>query len=63
MERQRMQDSALLELSNSPRFHVRCKAGQEGLFSMPSDSLSVTVAQRIRREGNEEMWDSRGCLR
>lgn len=42
----------------SPKFEVRCHAGDAGNLDVCSDSVSVRVFQRIRREGKEEMWGS-----
>jgi hypothetical protein len=42
----------------SPGFRVSCDAGETGKFQAETDSLWVRVAQRIRRRGTEEMWDS-----
>jgi hypothetical protein len=39
------------------RFQVHCKAGDAGQ-SFAGTALSVRVSQRVRRGGNEEMWDS-----
>lgn len=39
-------------------FRVSCDAGKAGNFQADTDSLWVRVAQRIRRRGTEEMWDS-----
>ncbi len=42
----------------SPKFEVRCHAGDAGHLDVCSDSVSVRVFQRIRREGKEELWGS-----
>jgi hypothetical protein len=39
-------------------FQVDCSARPVGSFRAGADSLSVTIGQRIRRSGGEEMWDS-----
>ena len=39
-------------------FRVNCDAGKAGQFRADTDSLWVSVGQRIRRRGTEEMWDS-----
>lgn len=39
-------------------FRVSCDAAKTGNFQADTDSLWVKVAQRIRRRGTEEMWDS-----
>jgi hypothetical protein len=41
------------------RFELHCKAGDAGQ-SLAGAALSVRVSQRVRRGGNEEMWDSEG---
>jgi hypothetical protein len=40
------------------RFRVRCEAGNENRFCVATESLTVTVGQRVLREGAPEMWDS-----
>ena len=40
------------------RFRVRCEAGDENRFRVTTESLAVTVGQRVLREGVPEMWDS-----
>jgi hypothetical protein len=40
------------------KFEVRCHAGSAGHLEVASDSVSVRVGQRIRREGKEELWGS-----
>jgi hypothetical protein len=42
----------------APKFEVRCHAGDAGHLEVCSDSVSVRVGQRIRREGKEELWGS-----
>jgi hypothetical protein len=44
--------------SSSERFRVRCDAGDDNRFRVTTESLTVTVGQRILREGTLEMWDS-----
>lgn len=39
-------------------FRVSCDAGKTGNLQAGTDSLWVRVAQRIRRRGTEQMWDS-----
>ena len=48
--------------ANEKQFHVSCEAGAENRFSVGTESLSVTVSQRIRRDGREEMWSSVGVF-
>ena len=42
----------------SQRFRVRCEAGDDNRFRVTTESLTVTVGQRVLREGAPEMWDS-----
>ena len=42
---------------DSVSFSVRCDGGSEGSLSVSTRKLSVAVAQRILRDGNEQMWD------
>ena len=44
---------------DSKEFFLHCDAGSAGLFVAHPDRLSLTVSQRILREGTEQMWD---CL-
>jgi hypothetical protein len=39
-------------------FEVRCNASDDGQLHVKTNSLSVRVGQRIRRNGTEEMWDA-----
>jgi hypothetical protein len=39
-------------------FQVDCSADPAGSFHTGAARLSVTIGQRIRRPGGEEMWDS-----
>jgi len=39
-------------------FAVRSHAGNAGHLEVGSDSASLRIGQRIRREGREEMWDA-----
>jgi hypothetical protein len=51
----------ILTLRESPdgrNFEVRAHAGSAGHLEVGSDSASVRIGQRIRREGQEEIWDS-----
>jgi hypothetical protein len=43
---------------SSEPFHVRCEAGDDNHFRVTTESLTVTVGQRVLREGALEMWDS-----
>ncbi len=40
------------------KFKVSCKAADENSFCVATDTLSVAVSQRIRRDTAEEMWES-----
>jgi hypothetical protein len=40
------------------RFRVRCEAGDDNRFRVTTESLTVTVGQRVLREGALEIWDS-----
>ncbi len=40
------------------KFEVRAHAGDAGHLEVASDLASVRIGQRIRRDGQEEMWDS-----
>jgi len=40
------------------RFRVRCEAGDDNRFRVTTESLTVTVGQRVLREGVLEIWDS-----
>src|SRR5215813_3336827 len=40
------------------KFEVRCHAGDAGHLKVASDSVSVRIGQRIRRDGREEVWGS-----
>ncbi len=50
----------LFEAADARKFQVNCEADPSGGFHAGSDSLTVTVGQRTRRGGVEEMWDSVG---
>jgi hypothetical protein len=39
-------------------FQIRCEAGDVNRFSVTTDSGSITVGQRVLRDGVLEMWDS-----
>jgi hypothetical protein len=44
--------------THDPPFLVICKAGEANQFSVETNDLLAGVAQRIRRDGKEQMWDS-----
>ena len=48
----------LFETPDARKFQVNCEADPSCGFHAGSDSLTVTVGQRIRRDGSEDMWDS-----
>src|SRR5271170_6748232 len=45
-------------LGSGERFRVRCEAGDDNRFRVTTESLAVTVGQRVLRGGALEMWDS-----
>jgi len=45
-------------VNGQSKFQVECDAGSAGHIRFFAQSLSVTVGQRIRRDGGLEMWDS-----
>jgi len=47
----------VLEPKHGSTFQVDCTASPVGSFRAGADSVSVTIGQRIRRLGREEMWD------
>jgi hypothetical protein len=49
---------ALLNYATDTPFQVRCLASDDNGFALETKSLTVTVGQRVRRGGIEEMWDS-----
>jgi hypothetical protein len=40
------------------KFEVRCDAGNAGHLEVGSDSVSIRIGQRIRKEGKQEFWGS-----
>ena len=44
--------------TNGSGFRVDCDADRAGRFRADSESVLVTVSQRIRHLGTEGMWDS-----
>ncbi len=48
----------VLEPKHGRAFQVVCTASSVGSFRAGADSVSVTIGQRMRRFGGEEMWDS-----
>jgi len=49
---------SVLTVHHDKRFQVCCKAADENRLCVGTDSLSVTVSQRVRRDAGEEMWES-----
>lgn len=49
-----------VQSGRTAQFHVHCEADDGNCFGVGTGSLTVTVAQRVRRDGTEEMWDSVG---
>lgn len=43
---------------SSDRFRIRCEAGDDNRFRLTTESLTVTVGQRVLRDSDLEMWDS-----
>jgi hypothetical protein len=54
MERQRQLFAAV----DARKFQMKCEANAAGGSCVGSDTLSVTVGQRVRMGGVEGMWDS-----
>ena len=50
--------SGILAPKDSRAFDVDCTASPVGSFRTGADSLTVTIGQRMRGPGGEEMWDS-----
>jgi hypothetical protein len=50
--------SAVLSVKDDRKFEVECNAGDAGELRVGTESLSVSVGQRVRRDGSEEMWHS-----
>jgi hypothetical protein len=44
--------------NEAPKFGVHCDAKTAGHLRVATESLSVHIGQRIRRDGAEEIWDS-----
>ena len=47
----------LFETESKP-FLIKCDAGESGQLCSSARRASITVGQRILRDGAEEMWDS-----
>ena len=50
--------SAARSSSDRKPFRIGCEAGDSNRFHVQTDSVSVTVGQRVLRGGVLEMWDS-----
>ena len=48
----------VLSVKDCRKFEVHCNAGDVGELRVGTESLSITVGQRILRDGAEEMWHS-----
>jgi hypothetical protein len=51
---------SVLTVRHENKFQVSCRATNENRLCVGTDSLSVTVSQRVRRDADEEMWESVG---
>jgi len=51
---------SVLTVQHDKQFQVSCRAANGNRFCVGTDSLSVTVSQRIRCDTGEEMWESVG---
>ncbi len=50
----------VLSVKDSRKFEVHCRAGDAGELCVGAESVSVKVGQRLRRDGDEEIWYSVG---
>ncbi len=50
----------VLNVKDSRKFEVHCRAGDAGELCVGAESVSVRVGQRLRREGGQEIWHSVG---
>jgi hypothetical protein len=39
-------------------FHVNCRAGEAGSLNVTVETVSFVLAQRIRLNGNQRLWES-----
>lgn len=51
-------ETNVLSVKDDRKFEVHCHAGEAGKLCVGTQSLSVKIGQRVRREGNEEIWHS-----
>jgi hypothetical protein len=49
---------AVTAASTDKAFQIRCEAGANNHFGVQADAISVTVGQRVRRDGGTQMWES-----
>ncbi len=50
----------MLSAKNACKFEVHCEAGDAGELRVATDSVSIKVGQRLRRDGDQEIWHSVG---
>ena len=48
----------VLSVKDGRKFEVHCNAGAAGELRVGTESLSVKIGQRVRRDGTEEIWHS-----
>jgi len=53
-----MEKESALAVANGKGFRLSCDAGRAGKFRADTDSVLVTVSQRIRHLNTQGMWDS-----
>ena len=53
-----VEEMDVLRVKDDRKFEVHCNAGDAGKLCVGTQSLSVKIGQRVRREGNEEIWHS-----
>lgn len=49
---------SILTVRHEKKFQLSCRTTNENRLCVSTDSLSVTVSQRVRRDAGEEMWES-----
>ena len=52
------QEMDVFGVKDARKFEVHCNAGAAGELHVGTESLSVKIGQRIRRDGTEEIWHS-----
>jgi hypothetical protein len=50
--------SDVLSVKDGRKFEVHCSAGAAGELHVRTESLSVKIGQRVRKDDAEEMWHS-----